>query len=133
MARAYSNDLRRKMLELYERGGISLAALAQRFRVSYGFAKKIRQQQLRTGQMERIPQQYGTRKQATEEVQQQLREMLRQQPDLTLAELREKLQESRRVKLSISGLWRVLQRMGLHLKKNAPRSRTRYPGKSATP
>ena len=120
------------MLELYERGGISLAALAERFRISYGFTKKIRQQQLRTGKVERMPQRYGTRRQATEEVPEQLRQMLRQQPDLTLAELREKLQESG-VKFSVSGLWRVLERMGLRLKKNAARARARYTRKPAPP
>ena len=97
---------------------MSLAALAERFRVSQGFTKKIRKQQLRTGRMERSPQRYGTRKQATVEVQQQLREMLNRQPDLTLAELRERLEETRQVALSLSGLWRVLQKMGLRLKKS---------------
>ncbi len=127
MARAYSDDLRRKILGLYERGKLSLAALAERFGVSEGFTKKIRRQQLRTGRMERSPQRYGTRKQATAEVQEQLREMLKRQPDLTLAELQERLYESRRVALSLSGLWRVLGKMGLRLKKSrsTPKNRTR--------
>ena len=41
MARGYSNDLRRKLLEAYDQGKGSLGALAQRFGVSRGWAWKI--------------------------------------------------------------------------------------------
>ena len=44
---AYSDDLRRKILEAYGRGSVSLAELAQRFGMSHGYSKKIRKQQLR--------------------------------------------------------------------------------------
>lgn len=127
MARAYSDDLRRKILESYGRKSASLKELAQRFGVSHGYTKKIRKQQLRSGQMERIPQRYGGRRRATAEVQVQLREMLRRQPDLTLAELQDRLYENSRMQFSVSGLWRVIGRMGLPLKKSrsTPQSKTR--------
>ena len=47
MPRAYSDDLRRKLLEAYEAGAGSLRELATGFRVSWGYTKKIRGQQLR--------------------------------------------------------------------------------------
>jgi len=133
MARAYSDDLRRKILEEYERGRVSLEELAQRFGVSHGYTKKIRKQQQRSGQMERTPQRYGGRRRATAEVQAQLREMMRRQPDLTLAELQDKLYENSRVQFSVSGLWRVIGRMGLRLKKSrfTPKSKTRRKHSSA--
>jgi len=53
MPKAYSDDLRCKLLEGYEAGAGSLQKLAAQFRVSWGFAKKIRRQQLATGQKER--------------------------------------------------------------------------------
>ena len=84
MGRPYSNDLRRKILEAYGRGGVSLAGLAEQFGVSYGYTKKLRKQQLRSGRMERVPQRHGGRRRATAKVQARLREMIRQQPDLTL-------------------------------------------------
>ena len=118
MARAYSNDLRRKILEAYGPGSASLAELAKRFSVSHGYTKKIREQQLRTGQMERVAQRHEGNCRATEEVRAQLREMVRQQPDVTLAELQRRLYESSRVQFSVSGLWRVLRRMKLRFKKN---------------
>src|SRR5271157_1194785 len=60
MPRAYSDDLRCKLLEAYEAGQGSLQELAKQFRVSWGYSKKIRAQQLRTERKER-PQQlrYG--------------------------------------------------------------------------
>jgi len=133
MGRPYSNDLRRKILEAYGRGGVSLAGLAEQFGVSYGYTKKLRKQQLRSGQMERVPQRYGGRRRATAKVQARLREMIRQQPDLTLAELQQRLYEADREQWSVSGLWRVIGRMGLRLKKShsTPKSKTRRKPSSA--
>jgi hypothetical protein len=54
MSRAYSDDLRRKLPEPYEAGaGSVVQELAKQFRVSWGYSKKIRSQQLRTGRKER--------------------------------------------------------------------------------
>lgn len=53
MAQPYSDDLRKKLLKAYAAGRGSLEELAGQFGVSYGYAKKIRVQQLRTGSMER--------------------------------------------------------------------------------
>jgi hypothetical protein len=61
MARAYSDDLRRKILEAYGRGSGSLAGLAERFGVSHGYTTKVRKQQLRSGQIGRALQRYGRR------------------------------------------------------------------------
>jgi transposase len=51
MAKAYSNDLRCKLLTAYDRGQGSLRALAVLFSVSYDWAKKISSQRLRSQQM----------------------------------------------------------------------------------
>lgn len=128
MARAYSDDLRAKILGAYERGHLGLEALAEQFGVSYGYTKKIRRQQLQSGGVER-PQQsrYGPVSRVTPEMEEQLRQELRRQPDLTLAELAERLELSRKLQLSRTRLWQVLERLGLRRKKNrsTPASRTR--------
>ncbi len=133
MARAFSDDLRRRILTAYAGGGVSLRSLAERFAVGFEFVRKIRKQQLRTGQMERVPQaRHGPASRVTVAVQQQVREQLRQQPDLTLWELQQRLRRSTGVQLSKSLLWLWLQRMGLRLKKNHStlKSRTRKPASS---
>src|SRR5215469_13228806 len=92
MARADSDDLRCKLLEAYEAGRGSLRELAKQFGVSGGYSKKIRTLQLRTGQRERVRQsQHGPASRLTAAVEQPLRSALRQQPDLTLAELQQRL------------------------------------------
>jgi len=119
MPQAYSDDLRCKLLQFYERNKVGLEEVAEVFGVSYGFAKKIRRQQLLTGQMERPVQvRHGPVSRVTAEVEQQLRAELRHQPDLTLAELGARLQQSRRLRLSKTRLAEVLTRLGLRRKKN---------------
>lgn len=126
MPKAYSDDLRCKLLEAYAAGRGSLRDLAEQFGVSWGFSKKIRGQQLRTGKKERPMQvQHGPASCVTAEVQQQLRVAVRQQPDVTLAELRQRIAERSGVRLSKSSVWLWLQRLGLRHKKNAARSGTR--------
>jgi transposase len=56
MPEPISDDLRRRLLQAWAAGEGTLEELAQRFCVSVGFAKKARQQLLRTGKMERVPQ-----------------------------------------------------------------------------
>lgn len=127
MARAYSDDLRGKILWAYERGQRGLEALAEQFGVSYGYTKKIRRQQLRSGRMERVPQaRHGPVSRVTAAVEDELRRALRRQPDLTLRELAEGLAQNCQLRLSRTRLWVVLQRLGLRRKKNRsmPANRT---------
>ena len=77
--------------------------------------------------MERPPQsRHGPVSRVTPEVEEQLRSELRRQPDLTLRELGERLEQSRQLQLSRTRLWEVLQWLGLRRKKNrsTPPSRT---------
>jgi transposase len=73
-------------------GAGSLRQLAAQFRVSWGYAKKVRMQQLATGSKERpVQRRHGPISRMTAAVQENLRQWLRAQPDLTEAELRERL------------------------------------------
>jgi transposase len=111
--------LRRKILEAYGRCEGSEEALAERFGVSYGFVKKIRRQQLHTGKMEHTPYRPGRKPELDEAARERLRRWLREQPDLTLAELQEKLLVEARLRVSRPSIWVVLRKkMGLRLKKS---------------
>ena len=122
MARAYSDDLRSKLLKAYAAGRGSLEELARQFGVSYGYSKKIRRQQLETGQLERRLQlRHGPTGQLTAEIKQYLRSAVGKQPDVTLAELREQLRTTHQVQISRSRLWYWLRDLGLRHKKNAAR------------
>jgi transposase len=122
MPRAYSDDLRAKLLKAYAAGRGSLEELASQFGVSYGYTKKIRGQQLETGSEARPRQlRHGPTGQLTAEIKQYLRAVVAKQPDVTLAELREKLRAAHRVQISRSRLWYWLRGLGLRHKKNAAR------------
>ena len=132
MARAYSNDLRRKLLEAHEQGQGTLEELAEEFGVSLGFAKKISAALRRTGRMERSEQRHGRPNQVTPLVQERLREWLRQQPDRTLSELQRQLREQVQVSVSVPRLWVVLRQMKLRLKKSHSTPRSRTPRKTGS-
>lgn len=122
MPRAFSDDLRCRILQAYERGGVSLRELAERFGVSFEYVRKIRKQQLRTGQMERVLQaRHGPAPWMTAEIEQELRSQLRAQPDLTLWELQQRLYDRAGVRWSKSLVWLWLERLELRRKKNAAR------------
>jgi transposase len=119
MAKAYSDDLRRKLLEAHQQGEESLVELAERFRVSVGWAKKVSAMRRRTGRMERPPSgRRGPRSKITPKVQKHLQSLVARQSDVTLAEMQQRLVTDLRLRVSISRLWTVLQQMGLRLKKS---------------
>jgi transposase len=127
MARAYSDDLRRKLLEAHEQGEGSLAELAKRFRVSEGWAFKISAARRRTGKTERpAGARRGRKSRITGDVIEYLRRRVKEQPDRTLVELREDLREQQHLEIGITWLWTVLKQIGLRLKKShsVPPSRT---------
>ena len=119
MAKAYSDDLRCKLLTAYDREQGSLRELAELFSVSYDWAKKISRQRLRSQQMERVAQsRHGVVSRVTAEVEAALLRQLREQPDCTLADLQKGLQQSPGIGISTQHLWRVLKRLGVRLKKS---------------
>lgn len=124
MPEAIADDVRRRLLEAWSAGEGSLRVLAQRFRVSHAFAKKIRQQQRRTGQVERVLQrQHGPASRLDEAVRMKLRMWVREQPDRTLAELQDLLRRREKVVVSCSRVSQILPLLGLRRKKNAARGR----------
>jgi transposase len=119
MARAYSDDLRRKLLEAHQQGEGTLEELAERFRVSYGWARKISAALCQTGQMERLRgSKPGPKSKITATAEQYLKSAIRTQPDLTLSELSLRLEREQGITISISRLWTVVKDLGLRLKKS---------------
>ncbi len=132
MARAYSDDLRQKLIEAHQQGDGSLPALAQRFHVSEGWARKVSAAFYRSGSWVRPPSgPRGPRSKFTDEIRRRLYEWIEEQPDLTLQQLQSRLRGELGLKASIGRLWSVLREMGLRLKKSrsAPPSRMSPPSR----
>ena len=119
MERAYSDDLRVRILEADERGEGSCRALAKGFGVSWEYVRKLRRQQAGTGQKTRVAQsRYGVRSKVTEPVKAHILNMVKSQPDRTLAELRESIRSDKGVSMSWGLLHLWVVRLGLGLKKS---------------
>ena len=118
MGKPLGDDLRRKLLFAYDQGEGTLQELASRFLVSVGWAKKISAARNRTGQAERLPHKPGRKPRAGIEAQQQVRDWFVQQPDLTLAEVQQKLLGEAGISLSLPQIWKLLGKLRLRLKKS---------------
>ena len=89
MARAYSDDLRRKVLSAYAAGKGTMRELAERFDVSYGWVLKIAAAQRQSGSYKRVPQ----RRAASRIDADLIRRLVEAQPDIVLVELQQKAAE----------------------------------------
>ena len=78
MARAYSDDLRRKLLEAHAAGKGTLRELAEWFGVSVGWAWKVSAAHRETGSMERAPQRRARSQVPVERV----RALIQARPDM---------------------------------------------------
>jgi transposase len=124
MARAYSDDLRRKLVESHAAGKGSVEELADRFGVSARWAWKVMSAYKRSGITERTPQRrHGVVPMA---VQEPVLALLQLRPDMVLRELQAELATTGH-RISIAQLWRVVKKLGLRLKKSRsmPPSATR--------
>src|SRR4029077_17473249 len=114
----YSQDLRQRILETVQRGEGSLRQIAQRFLVSLSFVVRLLQTYRRTGSIQPRPHRGGNPAKLGPEDLERLRELVRQQPDATLEELRQRL----RVACSTMTICRALKKLGLPRKKKVPRA-----------
>ena len=119
---AYSQDLRDRVLRGLERGERPVD-IARRLEVTrvWVYQVKARYESLGERCSHRIG---GYRRSRVADKEALLRGWIKVQPDLTLAELSERLVEHG-VSIKIPALWHQLDKWGLSLKKNAARQRAR--------
>src|SRR3954466_829611 len=114
----YSQDLRQRVLATVQRGDGSLRQIARRFLVSVSFVTRLLRTHRSTGSLQPKPHGGGDPAVLGPEDLERLRELVGQQPDATLEELRQRLRASCRP-LTIS---RALRKLGLPRKKKVPRA-----------
>jgi transposase len=121
MPRAYSEDLRGRVIEAVQ-GGASRREAAERFEISPSSAVKWVQNWEETGST--APKPTGGSISPLEEHADLVFELVEEQPDLTLVEIVAALRK-RRVVTSRSSVWRFFERHKLTFKKKFPRRGTR--------
>jgi transposase len=114
----YSQDLRQRILDTVQRGEGSLRQIARRFLVSLSFLTRLLQLYRSTGFLEPRPHGRGNPAALGPEDLERLRELVRQQPDATLEELRQRLGAS----CSLMTISRALRQLRLPRKKKVPRA-----------
>jgi transposase len=119
---AYSQDLRERVLRALDRGDRP-AEIARRFEVSRLWVYRVRDRQQETGVRSSF-QIGGHRRSRLAEREQVLRAWIAAEPDLTLAELQQRLAKQG-VATKIGALWHQLNNWKLTFKKNLARQRAR--------
>src|SRR3954470_4770487 len=105
----YSQDLRERILETVRSGDGSLRQIARRFLVSVSFVTRLLRLHRSTGSLVPRPHGGGNPAELGPEDLERLRELIRLQPDATLAELRQRLGAS----CSTMTISRALGKLGL--------------------
>jgi transposase len=116
--RPYSDDLRVRIIDAIELGQESWRQIAKRFVVSLSCVVRLVQRYRGTGAVQPKPHGGGNPAVLGPEDLERLRELIRQQPDATLQECRQRLG----VSCSLMTISRALGRLGLPRKKKVPRA-----------
>ena len=116
--KAYSLDLRERVVAAYEKGKNTIAEVAAQFSVGETFLKKMLWQKRRTGSLERLPHRAGAKKVLNRTHLLWLAKQIKEQPDATLLELQTSLLEKQKKSVSPATLSRELRQLRLGRKKN---------------
>jgi transposase len=109
-----SADLRKRIVDAYDRGDGTREQIARRYEVSLGMVKKLLQQRARTGDIGARHANSGRRPTIKPQHERQLKRLVREQPDMTLEELRDAVG----LPVTVQAIHYALGRLGLQLKKS---------------
>lgn len=128
MKKTLSFDLRQRILDCYDEGTRTRQDVAQRFCVSLGMVKKLIQQRKAIGEIGNLYHRVGRKPDISQADKARMAEAIAKRPDITLAELREKLG----LTCSIVTVHNALASMDLTYKKRPSRRASRA-GKTSRP
>lgn len=113
MKKVISLDLRERIVAVYEEGAATREEVAKRFRVSLGMVKKLLAQKGRTGDLRPRYRYCGRKAKLEPAYGERMKALVRQEPDLTLAEIKQRLA----LDCTIGAIHWILTRQGLTYKK----------------
>lgn len=123
--KAYSLDLRQKIVDAYAQGNRSQRQLAQQFGVALSFIEKLLKQQRETGSIAPKERTQQTPTKLNVEQLKVLEQLVEAQNDATLDELRYQLKQRTGVLIGRSTVDRMLTKLNLTVKKNTSPYRKR--------
>lgn len=116
-----SLDLRERIMACYDEGKLTQQEVANRFRVSVGMVKKLRAQRQATGDLAPRHGYSGRKPLLTMSHRHRIGQLIAEQPDITLQEMREALA----LDCTLPAIHYVVRDLKLTFKKNAARQRAR--------
>ncbi len=126
--KSLSEDLRQRIVKACE-GGEGCASVAARFVLNVRTVQKLWKRYRETGSMLALPR-GGYRRSRIAKMEGTLRVWIKAQPDLTLAEMCERL-AAQGIGIKPPALWHQLNKWGLSFKKNPARQRAVTRGRTA--
>ena len=126
--KAYSNDLRRKVVSAYERGHHSQREIGELFGISPATVRNFVRRKRERGSPDQLPRGGGAAARIDDAARHELRQLMASSPDSTLEEARQHLARRVGVRVGLSAVCRALSKMGLRRKKSrsTPPSATRH-------
>jgi transposase len=115
--KAYSLDLRQRVVAAYEKGKGSLAEVAEQFNVGQTFVKKMLRQHRETGSVAPLEHGGGRQPSLSDKEHRLLRQKVKEQPDVSLSELQEHLLTRVGATVSLPTIHRSLRQSGHSRKK----------------
>jgi transposase len=116
--KAYSLDLRQRVVSAYEAGVETIREVAEQFMVSESFIKKMLARHRTTGDISARGHGGGQPKRLSQAHRQWLLRTVLTMPDITLSELQQELLDEKQVSVSVPTLSRELRALNLRRKKN---------------
>ncbi len=115
--KAYSTDLRQRVVDAYKNGEGSLRNIAKRFSVSLYFVWTLWTRYQQTGSVEPKPHAGGRVATINDQGLEVLRKLVQQHNDATLAELRDYFVRKTGLEVSVSAICRALKKLNITRKK----------------
>jgi putative transposase len=119
---AYSADLRTRVINAWNAKEGTQAQLAERFKVSLSFVKRVLRRYRSSGQIEAKPRGATLTPKIDGETLNQVQRWIEQKPDIHLDELCEQLAAHQGMKVSQATMCRAVQRLRMPRKKNTVRN-----------
>ena len=115
--KAYSLDLRQRVVVAYEKGKSSIVEVAEQFNVGQTFVKKMLRQKREQGSVAPLAHGGGRQQALSEKEHRWLRQKVKERTDISLAELQEHLATTAGLTVSLPTIHRSLRASRLSHKK----------------
>jgi transposase len=115
--KTYSLDLRQRLVDAVDDGIDTYGEIAEEFGVHESYIYKLLRQRRDLGHIVPLPHGGGAQLKLDDKALNTLTELVKQEPDMTLDELRLQLRKKTKINVSVSTIWYGLEKRDLSVKK----------------